>query len=187
MFNKTLTRPKGAGSTLKRVLSNIQQLAAQDSPTTLLARLSQPFQGERDFRTLRLWALLEQKVQSQMAAQCFPAQAPNHQETISPDQFCPMTSRPRLSTSCTHTSKGDVPSLPVQSPTSLFQSGLFWAAIPPYVSQMKIKVTVRQRGILFGHHVQTTRGTCFDRFHWEAVPKVYHVPEDCRLLINTEE
>ena len=36
-----------------------------------------------------------------------------NRETISPDQFCPMTSRARLSTSCSYTSLGDVHSLSV--------------------------------------------------------------------------
>ena len=57
-----------------------------------------------------------------------PAQAPNPQErereTISPDQFCQMTSRARLSTLCSYCSTEHVPSLSVQESTSLSQSGL---------------------------------------------------------------
>ena len=44
-----------------------------------------------------------------------------------------------------------------------------WATIPPHISH--IKRDARQRGIFFGHHMQTTQGMCFDRFHWDVVPQ----------------
>ena len=71
----------------------------------------------------------------QLRATRASSQSSRKRETMSPDQFCPITSRARLSTLWS-TSKEDVPSVPVQSPTSLI-----------HVSQINRKAAVRQRGI----------------------------------------
>ena len=166
LSNKTLTRPKTSRLHSQReakrglhfitsfgdLISKIQQFAGQDSPTALLSTLSQPFQGERGFRTLRQWAPWHAsciswytKVWSQMAAQCCPRKLPPERETTSPDQCCPVTSKNEtfnvvfvhLEGRCT------LDSCPVTDVADPIKA--FWAARPPHVSQIRRKATVRQR------------------------------------------
>ena len=87
-------------------------------------------------------------------------QSSRKREIISLDQFCPTTSRAIFPTLCSHYSKEGASSLPAHSTSSLPHTGLFWATVPPRVSYIKRRVTVRPKGIFLSHHVQTNQSTC---------------------------
>ena len=96
------------------------------SPITALSILLQPFHDGSAGSHGSLLAF-SSRATWQLNATCASSQSSRWRETISPDQFCPMTSGARLSTLCPRSSKEDEPSLSVQSSTSLFQSGLFFS------------------------------------------------------------
>ena len=54
-------------------------------------------------------------------------------------------------------------------------NSVFWAAIPPHISQLWRRVTVQPKGILLSHHVETDQGTCFHCFGWDAGPEFYQL------------
>ena len=105
-------------------------------------------------RTVTTWASLARflhflaqrsRARWQLNATRASCQSSRKRATISPDQFCPMTSKARHSTLCSCTSKEDVHSLPVPSPSSLLLSGLFGQPSPHMSPKIRREVTVRQR------------------------------------------
>ena len=66
-------------------------------------------------------------------------------------------------------------------------NSVFWAAIPPHVSQLRTRVTVQPKGILLSHHVEADQGTCFHCFGWDAGPEFYQLTEDHRFFLKEEE
>ena len=65
------------------------------SLTTLLTLLSQPFHGER-------MAFAHCRAMWQLKATLASSQSSRKREILSPDQFCPIAFRARLSTLCSH-------------------------------------------------------------------------------------
>ena len=62
----------------------------------------------------------------------------------------------------------------------------FWAAIPPHISQLRRRVTVQPKGILFSH-VETDQGTCFHCFGWDAGPEFNQLTKVHRFFLWKEE
>ena len=89
-----------------------------------------------------LFHVLARQVQGHVAAQCHPRKLPMlKKETSSPDQSCPVTSRARLSTLCSYTSKEDVHSHSVQSPTLPFRGGFLG---PPFLPTLEYNPETRR-------------------------------------------